>query len=304
MATIGSLHNDMIHDAQLDYYGKRLATCSSDKTIKIFEIDGENHKLVDTLQGHDGPVWQLSWAHPKFGSILASASYDGKVLIWREDDSSSTRAWANIATHATHTESVNTVQWAPPELGAVLICGSSDGSVSVVEFSDDGSTNAVSVPAHSGAVYAVAWAANAAAAGTVGGATGATQRFVTGGSDGLIKIWHLDHATSLYTEESVLEATSTTGAWIRDIAWAPSVLPKSYLASASDDGSVLIWTQEQLGQPWKKTPLTADKFPNAVWRVSWSLSGNVLAVSSGENKISLWKENLKGGWEQCGSMEE
>jgi WD40 repeat protein len=26
------------HDAQLDYYGKRLATCSSDKTIRIFNV--------------------------------------------------------------------------------------------------------------------------------------------------------------------------------------------------------------------------------------------------------------------------
>ena len=31
------------HDAQLDYYGRRLATCSSDRTIKIFEI-GEDEQ--------------------------------------------------------------------------------------------------------------------------------------------------------------------------------------------------------------------------------------------------------------------
>ena len=39
------------HDAGLDYYGRRLATCSSDKTIKIFEIEGESHRLVETLKG-------------------------------------------------------------------------------------------------------------------------------------------------------------------------------------------------------------------------------------------------------------
>lgn len=39
------------HDAVLDYYGRRLATCSSDKTIKIFEIDGESHRLTETLKG-------------------------------------------------------------------------------------------------------------------------------------------------------------------------------------------------------------------------------------------------------------
>lgn len=40
------------HDAVLDYYGRRLATCSSDKTIKIFEVEGDKHTLVETLRGY------------------------------------------------------------------------------------------------------------------------------------------------------------------------------------------------------------------------------------------------------------
>jgi protein transport protein SEC13 len=43
------------HDAVLDYYGRRLATCSSDKTIKIFEVEGESHRLVETLKGYALP---------------------------------------------------------------------------------------------------------------------------------------------------------------------------------------------------------------------------------------------------------
>jgi hypothetical protein len=39
------------HDAVLDYYGRRLATCSSDKTIKIFEVEGDSHRLTETLRG-------------------------------------------------------------------------------------------------------------------------------------------------------------------------------------------------------------------------------------------------------------
>lgn len=42
---------------------------------------------------------------------------------------------------------------------------------------------------------------------------------------------------------------------------------------------------------------STNKFPDTVWRVSWSVSGNVLAVSCGDGKITLWKENLKGTWE-------
>jgi hypothetical protein len=52
------------HDAVLDYYGRRLATCSSDKTIKIFEVDGDQHRLTETLKGFvivpiDEPGWTV-----------------------------------------------------------------------------------------------------------------------------------------------------------------------------------------------------------------------------------------------------
>jgi hypothetical protein len=47
------------HDLQLDYYGKRLATCSSDATIKIFDIGPEGQTLSANIAGHEGPVWQV-----------------------------------------------------------------------------------------------------------------------------------------------------------------------------------------------------------------------------------------------------
>jgi protein transport protein SEC13 len=50
--------NETQHDAVLDYYGRRLATCSSDKTIKIFEVEGEKHTLVETLRGYVVAKWQ------------------------------------------------------------------------------------------------------------------------------------------------------------------------------------------------------------------------------------------------------
>lgn len=31
-------HKDVVHDISYDYYGARFATCSSDQTIKIFEV--------------------------------------------------------------------------------------------------------------------------------------------------------------------------------------------------------------------------------------------------------------------------
>ena len=96
--------------------------------------------------------------------------------------------------------------------------------------------------------------------------------------------------------------------WVRDVAWAPTVLQKSYIASASQDKTVRIWTSsssssssDPSGAEWKSTVLHFDA---VLWRVSWSLSGNVLAVSGGDNKVSLWKENLKGEWDCVKTIEE
>lgn len=125
---IETQHQDMIHDAQLDFYGKRLATCSSDRTVKVFDVvNGTPSATGETLTGHQGPVWQVAWAHPSFGPILASCSYDGKVFIWKDHGGSGSQAastpygstsapygapastnaggWTKIKEHALHTAS-------------------------------------------------------------------------------------------------------------------------------------------------------------------------------------------------------
>lgn len=140
LASFETGHGDMVHDAAFDYYGKRLATCSSDRSIKVFEVVGDQVRvpwpallaaastdaafaalftavccklcgtprvrslknaqsvgfatlalprcrpcgptpalpqitLLADLNGHEGPVWQVAWAHPKFGSLLASCRW-------------------------------------------------------------------------------------------------------------------------------------------------------------------------------------------------------------------------------------
>ncbi|VDO53141.1 unnamed protein product [Brugia timori] len=38
VSKLDTAHRLTIHDAQMNYYGTRLATCSSDNLIKIFEV--------------------------------------------------------------------------------------------------------------------------------------------------------------------------------------------------------------------------------------------------------------------------
>ncbi|CAA22129.1 Protein transport protein sec13 [Schizosaccharomyces pombe] len=285
MTTVDTQHDDMIHDAILDYYGKRLATCSSDQTIKVFSIENNQQTLLETLRGHSGPVWQLGWAHPKFGTILASASYDGHVIVWRETGG----VWSELMDHTAHQASVNAVSWAPHEYGALLACASSDGKVSVLEFKDDGSCDTRIFTAHEPGCNAVCWSPPSLSGSVVGQSPAAgPKKLATAGCDNLVKIWAFDAGVNNWILEDTLAGHVD---WTRDVAWAPSVgLTKTYLASASQDKNVFIWTKEGDG-PWQKTPLTEEKFPDIAWRVSWSLSGNILAVSCGDNKVYLFKES-------------
>ncbi|XP_059185457.1 protein SEC13 homolog isoform X1 [Centropristis striata] len=290
--TVDTSHEDMIHDAQMDYYGTRLATCSSDRTVKIFDVRNGGQILVADLRGHEGPVWQVAWAHPMFGNILASCSYDRKVIIWKEENGS----WDKMHEYCGHESSVNSVCWGPYDFGLILACGSSDGAISLLTFTGDQQWDVKKISnAHTIGCNAVSWAPAVVPGSLIDQPSGQkpnyVKRFVSGGCDNLVKLWKEEDGQ--WKEDQKLEAHSD---WVRDVGWAPSIgLPTSTIASCSQDGRVFIWTcDDPAGNTW--TAKLLHKFNDVVWHVSWSITGNILAVSGGDNKVTLWKESMDGQW--------
>eukprot|EP00735_Rhodelphis_limneticus_P007494 TRINITY_DN2004_c0_g1::TRINITY_DN2004_c0_g1_i1::g.21929::m.21929 TRINITY_DN2004_c0_g1::TRINITY_DN2004_c0_g1_i1::g.21929 ORF type:complete len:326 (+),score=47.80,sp/P55735/SEC13_HUMAN/58.88/3e-119,WD40/PF00400.27/0.067,WD40/PF00400.27/1.5e-10,WD40/PF00400.27/2.7e-05,WD40/PF00400.27/2.4e-05,WD40/PF00400.27/1.9e-09,WD40/PF00400.27/9.5e-06,TFIIIC_delta/PF12657.2/10,TFIIIC_delta/PF12657.2/3.3,TFIIIC_delta/PF12657.2/24,TFIIIC_delta/PF12657.2/0.07,Apc4_WD40/PF12894.2/4.8e+02,Apc4_WD40/PF12894.2/0.26 T len=293
-------HDDMIHDAQPDYYGRRLATCSSDQAIRIFDIsDPSQEKLLTELRGHEGPVWQVAWAHPKFGSLLASCSYDHKVIVWREAPETP-NVWSKVYEYDRHDSSVNAVAWAPHELGLAFACASADGHISVHTHRGDDAWDVQKIQAHQIGCNAVSWGPAVPAGSLVSGDAGSfSRRLVSAGCDGLVVIWKFDETSKNWVREDALQGHTD---WVRDVAWAPSIgLPSSTIASCSQDRKVIIWTRDD-ASPW--TSKTLPVFPACVWRVSWSPTGNLLAVASGDNKVSLWKEGIDGEWSNISEVED
>jgi protein transport protein SEC13 len=125
------------------------------------------------------------------------------------------------------------------------------------------------------------------------------KRFVSAGCDNQVKIWSHRPQSDAWALEETLDGHTD---WVRDVSWAPNIgLPRSYIATASQDKTVIVWTRDLGEGGWTKNAIDGGspggKFPDVVWRVSWSLAGNILAVSCGDGKVTLWKENLKGEWE-------
>mmetsp|Transcript_21142 Transcript_21142/g.35824 ORF Transcript_21142/g.35824 Transcript_21142/m.35824 type:complete len:320 (-) Transcript_21142:151-1110(-) len=313
ITSIDSQHEDMIHDCQFDYYSKKLATCSSDRTIKIFDVSGDIYHNSATLTGHEGPVWQVAWAHPKFGPVLASCSYDGTVAIHKEVSQNN---WIKVYDHKFHDSSVNSISWASHEFGLMLACASSDGRVSILEHKN-GIWNEVSFLNDALGCNAVSWAPyNPTASHSEDGAF--IHRLVTGSCDNMVRVWKRVESgiavpTALGSSTTSSSATASGwieeaktcltphSDWVRDVAWAPSSsVPYSTFASCSEDRSVYIWKQTEHG--WEPSLLRAFDAP--VWRVSWSITGNVLAVSTGDHKVTLWKQSVDETWVQISSVEE
>ena len=226
----------------------------------------------------------MSWAHPKFGTFLASGSYAGAVHIHRETAPPSAAAapapgpggpapaagggWALAHASTAHAASVNAVAWAPHEAGCLLAAASSDGNVSLLELSAAAAAAAAPqgapfaqvafFPAHLLGANCVSWAPGCAPGAVTGQRAQQPQRepvrrFVTGGSDCAVKVWELKGAPAPAPGQQqqqqavepvlVCELPGHTD-WVRDVAWSGTVLRKSYIASASQDRTVRIWTSE------------------------------------------------------------
>jgi protein transport protein SEC13 len=318
-----------------------------DRTIKIYNVSETSYELSATLQGHHGAVFQLSWAHPKFGVLLASCSFDGSVIVHREQRPGS---W-NVVYHASglHNSSVNGVAFAPQEYGLMLATASSDGRVAILKHLPNQTWSIEYLSDCPTGVNAVSWAPYGSYVNMSTGMepTSAEQqqqqsvvepeierfpRIVTAGCDSCIRIYVCDGngQWTLEFTSPVGNSTTTTGTntgtlslsssasvvghtdWVRDVAWAPCLLPNhNTIATCSEDRTVIIWNQPP--PPSTTTSTTADgnpsmtlssslsewtgtvmhTFEHPVWRVSWSITGHLLAVSSGDSNVTLWKASLQ-----------
>lgn len=201
---------------------------------------------------------------------------------------------------------MNAVAWAPHTYGLVLAAASADGFVTVYTHNKDTSQwDKKSWLAHKGGCTSLSWGTEVKSS-TAGGQTQslrAGKRLVTGGCDKLIRLWRFEENERAWREQADAWGDSNAhGHWVRDVAWAPSIgTPTSSIASCSEDRKVVIWNEDMSGV-WRKSKEIG--FDQKVWRVSWSVMGNILAVSQGDNRVSLWKETVNGDWVNLSTMGE
>lgn len=132
-------HDSTVWSISFDSSGRRLVSCSDDRTVRIWAAGGDDlmhWTCVATLSGfHDRPIYDVSWS--KVSDVIAAASGDDSITIFDEDRESGGDTCSKVQNFSlvvkqksAHSSDVNCLQWNPVQ-EHVLASGSDDGTVKV-----------------------------------------------------------------------------------------------------------------------------------------------------------------------------
>lgn len=149
-----------------DELATRLASCSWDKTVCIWDVEHGSRPIM-TLNGHSDWVHSIAWAPG--GRWLASCSSDHSVRVW------STSSGAVEQVLVGHLQTVTSVSFA--RNGIFLASGSLDRNVRVWNLQDGTLSARVQLESEDGSVHCVAFAPD-------------SERIVVGCNDKSVKVWN------------------------------------------------------------------------------------------------------------------
>ncbi|XP_074753573.1 centrosomal protein of 192 kDa [Athene noctua] len=314
--SIAADHRDLIHDVSFDFHGRRMATCSSDQSVKVWDKseNGDWH-CTASWKTHSGSVWRVTWAHPEFGQVLASCSFDRTAAVWEEivgesnDKLRGQSHWVKRTTLVDSRTSVTDVKFAPKHMGLMLATCSADGVVRIYEAPDVMNLSQWSLQ------HEISCKLSCSCISWNPSSSRAHSPMIAVGSDdnspnilAKVQIYEYNENTRKYAKA---EALMTVTDPVHDIAFAPN-LGRSFHILAVATKDVRIFTLKPLRKELSTSGgLTKfeihivaqfDNHNSQVWRVSWNITGTVLASSGDDGCVRLWKANYMDNWKCTGIL--
>jgi hypothetical protein len=239
----------------------RLALAANNQVIFLNAQSGATE--ARQTHTHRAAVTTLAWSQrqPQF---LVSAGLDELAVVWN------TQTFQPQTFFRQHTAGILSASWASDgqtvgtsSLGGVVRIWNGPDGQQVHGFYQDGAI----------AMNALAFAPN-------------DSRLAVGGADSVLRLWQNGLACQMEGNGDAagqcLDAPQHLAGHtqaIRALAWSPD---GRLLASAGDDGLLLIWYPAQSSVPLLKVPHNAP-----VLAVSWSPDGEKIATAAG-NTVTLW----------------
>ncbi len=208
--------------------------------------------------GHQAAV--LAVAVSPDNSLIASASVDQTVKIWREDGTP-------VTTLQGHTAVVRAVAFSPN--GELLVSGGDDGQMILWKKTDSKQIYHFwrKIPAHQSGIWGLAVSQD--------GQTIASASF-----DKTVKLWQMD-GTLLNTLQGY-----AAGFW--GVAFSPD---GQIVAATNVDRTVKIW--KKVGNSWNKAKFWQLLRGHQGWvaGIAFSPDGRTLVTSSEDKTVKLWRKN-------------
>lgn len=204
-------HDNLITDLQFSADGARLASCSYDETVRLWDV--KTRKAAgEPLRGHIYWVWSVAWSRD--GQRIVSGSWDCTVRAW--DTSSGKELWCTNVGYG-----VSSVAYSPD---GALVAAAGGGSNDITLLSGDGrSTGALS--GHTGTITSVTFSHD----GTW---------LASGSYDCTVRVWDLG------TREQVGEPLEGHTGLVSAVAFSPS--DNNQIASVSSD-TLRLWNLSATG---------------------------------------------------------
>ncbi|MEM7554388.1 MAG: hypothetical protein AAF378_09860 [Cyanobacteria bacterium P01_A01_bin.84] len=279
-------HSNGVYSVSFSPDCKTLVSAGADITIRLWQLDEIGNKeiennsnkckdttmhrgrlgngVITTLNSHTGKVNQVAVSGKGAKEIIATASDDNTVKLWKRDG-------RLIQTLNGHTKKVNSVAFSSK--GDIIATASDDKKVILwnrdgerirtiddfenhlldVSFSDDGKNLAV------------------------------------GSKDNTITILNRDGNQLQKIESHGKENQNGHKDWVRTVAWSSD---GKIIASASDDNTVKLWKLNQNNQFEYEQTLEGHK--SWVFDVKFSPDGKTIATVSNDKNVILWKQNARG----------
>jgi len=288
-ASLDTTHRDQIHDIAYDFYGKRLVTCSSDQTIKVWDLEDGDWKMTQEIPAHCNSIQRVSWAHPEFGQVFASCSSDALIWIFEEVAGSKEKKFVKRRELLAHKGQVRDCTFAPAHLGLQIASIATDGRVKINVASD--------------VMNLVEWQEMCSFEVGKKGYSLSWNRcrfepamLVVGSTEGA----HIWMQKSKRSWEKILDLW--TEGRVLDVAWAENMGRSYHLIAitvgnrvlvfkvsfrTSDDKKITVEKCENLHPP--EFPAPGPEPHVEMQRVRWNVTSTILAAYSDDGKIHCWE---------------